>query len=190
MNTINIVAACAQSIRNRGHRRQRYTYRDGEGMKTCPDCKQSLPAEAFVPNPRGRDGLQTYCRACGAARSRAWQAANREAIKERKHAYYEKNKTELLAQQRSYYKANKTRILEAQRKPPEVNRAHVKAWAAKNPDKRKAKIRRQTARLSDGYVRQRLTYGTELRAADIPQPLVEFKRAHLLILRELEKGKL
>ena len=140
-----------------------------------------------MPNPKGRDGLQTYCRACGAARSRAWAAANREANLARKRAYYEENKAALLAQQRTYYEANKPRILEAQRKPPEVNRAHVKAWVAKNPGKRKAQRRRQTTQLSDGYVRARLTAKTDLRAADIPQPLVELKRAHLLMLRELGK---
>lgn len=63
----------------------------------------------------------------------------------------------------------------------------MKAWLAKNPDKRRAGLRRQTAALTDGYLRRRLTQKTELRAADIPQPLVELKRAHLLMLRELEK---
>jgi len=152
-------------------------------MKTCPDCKQHLPAEAFVPNPKGRDGLQTYCRACGAARSRAWAAANREANLARKRAYYEENKAALLAQQRTYYEANKPRILEAQRRPPEVNRARVKAWVAANPEKRRAQLRRQVENLSDGYVRAKLKQKTTLRAADIPQQLVQMKRDELALRR-------
>jgi len=156
-------------------------------MKTCPDCKRTLPADAFVPNPRGKDGLHTYCRQCGAARSRAWAQQNREANLARKRAYYDANKGALLDQQRAYYEANRARVLEAQRKTPEENRAHVKAWAAANPGKRKAQVRRQIAALSDGYVRKTLIAKTELRAADIPKPLVELKRAHLLMLRELGK---
>jgi hypothetical protein len=129
--------------------------------KTCRDCKQTLPADAFVTSPRGRGGLSTYCRECGSARSRAWAAVNRDANLQSMHAYYEKNREALLKKQRMYYETNK----------PQLN----------------AQNRRKIANLSDGYVRAKLTAETDLRVADIPQPLVELKRAHLLMLRELRK---
>ena len=48
--------------------------------------------------------------------------------------------------------------------------------------------RAQTARdrLSDGYIRSLITRGSALTAADVPQPLVEAKRAHLLLKRGLK----
>lgn len=156
-------------------------------MKTCKDCEQTLPAEAFVPNPKGRGGLQPYCRKCQAARSRAWAAANREANLARKRAYYEENKQALLTQQKAYYEANKQRILEAQRKTPQENRAHVKAWVQANPDKRREMLRSQRERLLDSYVRRRLVDGTTLKPAEIPQGLIDAKREQLRILRELRK---
>lgn len=33
-------------------------------MITCSRCKQSLPAEAFSPNKRHKNGYQSACRAC------------------------------------------------------------------------------------------------------------------------------
>jgi hypothetical protein len=70
---------------------------------------------------------------------------------------------------------------------PEENRAHVKAWVEKNPGKRRAMVRCQTANLCAGYVRKQLIQNTGMRPSDIPDALVELKRAHLLVLRELKK---
>ncbi len=52
----------------------------------------------------------------------------------------------------------------------------------------KCRIRAQAARdrLSDGYVRNLLTKNSHLRACDIPQALVDVKKAHLLLKRGLK----
>jgi 5-methylcytosine-specific restriction endonuclease McrA len=50
-------------------------YVDPAGMKTCRRCKVQLPLDAFRPFPRNRDGLSSWCRACGNAR----QAEQRRA---------------------------------------------------------------------------------------------------------------
>lgn len=53
-------------------------------MKTCTSCRSLLPQDEFGPNRRYEDGLQPYCRRCGATRQReSWarksSAARREA---------------------------------------------------------------------------------------------------------------
>lgn len=45
------------------------------GMKVCPKCGRELPAEAFYPCKKSRDGLRWQCRECDRAYSRAYQAA-------------------------------------------------------------------------------------------------------------------
>ncbi len=157
-------------------------------MKTCCDCTRDLPVSAFYAKS-SISRISSYCRECCKARSRAYIDANRAVVLAKNKARYKKNKSAVLAQQRVYYQANKQRILDAQRKTPEENRAHIKAWREKNPDKHKAAKRRQTALLNDGYVRERLVAKTKLRSLDIPQGLVDLKRAQLKLLRQLNKDQ-
>lgn len=159
--------------------------------KLCPDCSKTLPSEAFGANPNGRYGLNTYCRPCVAARTRAWKQKNYESVIAHKRAYYEANKARLLEQQRQYYRENKTRILEAQRRQPEENRAHVKAWAKANPEKRRAQGRRRVQNLAANYVRQCITGRSEISSDAIPPELIDLKRDQLAIkrmARELKKA--
>lgn len=44
--------------------------------RRCARCREFLPANAFGPNLRNRDGLHSYCRACVAAYNRAWFAGH------------------------------------------------------------------------------------------------------------------
>lgn len=161
-----------------------------EVFKNCPDCKSNLPAEAFNLNPRGRLGLNTYCKACSAARTRSYVKKNHESVLKKKREYYEANKDKLLEQQRHYYQKNKPQILEAQRKPPEENRARVKAWAQANPEKRRLQGKRRVQNLSANYVRQLIRNNTHLQSEQIPSALIALKRDQMAIKRmasELKK---
>ena len=68
-------------------------------MKTCNDCKQSLPAtsEYFTSHPTTKDKLNIYCKKCNQKRSslgylknkdkrniqiKKWQSENKEKVKE------------------------------------------------------------------------------------------------------------
>jgi len=53
---------------------------------------------------------------------------------------------------------------------------------------RREAAKRSREQLSDSYVRQNLAKGTRLRAATIPQPLVECKRAQLAF-EKLERAR-
>lgn len=61
--------------------------------KTCSRCGRMLPAtpEHFPPDRRNRDGLQSWCRACGRLKSTGWQKANPERALERDRAWRRAN---------------------------------------------------------------------------------------------------
>lgn len=49
--------------------------------KTCGLCGEVKAAKEFRPNPRMKSGLDTYCRPCAVAKSRAWREANPDRVK-------------------------------------------------------------------------------------------------------------
>jgi predicted nucleic acid-binding Zn ribbon protein len=57
----------------------------------CCRCRQWLPVEAFRPNPRLRDGIDSWCKRCRADGVRAWRERNPGAVRaenERKRREY------------------------------------------------------------------------------------------------------
>lgn len=64
--------------------------------KHCPSCKETKPVADFGRNRQAVDGLHYYCRACAAARQRAWAATNPEKVRAMRQSYlqamYAKNK--------------------------------------------------------------------------------------------------
>lgn len=119
------------------------------------------------------------------ARGRAWRAANLEKYRARcranmrawRAANMEKSRARCRAQQRARRAANPQKVLEEQRE-----------WRAANPEKILKARQGRSVRLSDGYVRAHLTSKSKiLKAADIPDALVELQRARLLLHREIKK---
>lgn len=45
-------------------------------MRHCPSCDKDLPISSFGKNRSRKDGLQTYCRTCHAARQKQWRTDN------------------------------------------------------------------------------------------------------------------
>lgn len=111
------------------------------------------------------------CLACEHARKREWYAA--QAIKPHQRddqkAYY-----------RKWYAAN-----------AEAVKARAVDWAKANTDKRRDVCRenmaRQRNKLNDAYVRRMLAQSIGLKAADIPQSLVEAQRELLKIKRYIRE---
>lgn len=56
-------------------------------MKYCPKCQQCRPHEEFCNNPRYKDGLNTWCRACCARGHKDWLCRNRQKANISAHAY-------------------------------------------------------------------------------------------------------
>ena len=133
-------------------------------MKTCRTCNRTKPADAYR-------GTRSSCRECENARRREWYAA--QAVKpyqrEDMKAYY-----------RQWYAANAESV-----------KARAVEWAKANPNKRRDVSRenmaRQRGKLNDAYVRRMLAQSIGLKAADIPQSLVEAQRELLKIKRYIRE---
>jgi ABC-type nitrate/sulfonate/bicarbonate transport system substrate-binding protein len=133
-------------------------------MKTCRSCNEAKPLDAYR-------GTRSICLACEHARKREWYAAQATKPHQRgdMKAYY-----------RQWYAAN-----------AETVKARAVEWQKANPDKRRDVCRenmaRQRGKLNDNYVRRMLAQSIGLKAADIPQPLVEAQRELLKIKRYIRE---
>lgn len=136
-------------------------------MKTCRICTQARPLEAYR-------GTRSACRECENAARRAWYAAQPVKPHQRQDvkAYYQQ-----------WYSANADSV-----------KARAVEWAKANPDKRREVCRenmaRQRAKLSDAYVRRELAASMGLKAADVPQTLVEAQRELLKIKRYIRENSI
>ena len=54
----------------------------------CVRCGLDLSVKAFRANPRKRDGVNSWCRACHVARTRQWRQEHRDEILARRRAWY------------------------------------------------------------------------------------------------------
>lgn len=136
-------------------------------MKTCRICSQEKPLDAYR-------GTRSACRECENARRREWYAA--QAVKP-----YQR--PEIRAYYRQWYAAHAESV-----------KARAAKWAKANPDKRRDVCRENMARrcgkLNDAYVRRMLAQSMGLKAADIPQQLVEVQRELLKIKRYLRENSI
>ncbi len=50
-------------------------------MKTCASCEAEKPLSEFYDQPRTSTGKGSYCKVCHKVRARAWNVANRGAVR-------------------------------------------------------------------------------------------------------------
>ena len=133
-------------------------------MKTCRTCNQAKP-------PAADRGTRSMCLACEHARKRAWYAA--QSVKPHQTA-------EGKQYSHDWYAANAEHV-----------KASAVQWAKANPDKRRDVCRenmsRQRQKINNAYVRRMLAQSIGLKAADIPQPLVDVQRELLKIKRHIRE---
>ena len=172
-------------------------------MKTCTKCKVKKPFDAFNNDSKTVSGLSYTCKDCANDTSVEWYKNHKdtEAYKARRDAYNAYRRSE-------EFKAERRATRDLVR-----NREDCKKYAAKNKAKIAARHKadrqarpevykeRRTVNylksgkqrglegiknLTDNYVKNILVTRSEgLTYADIPQSLVEAKRLHILIKREL-----
>lgn len=56
-------------------------------MKVCPGCDTAKPRCAFSADRTQADGIQTVCKPCQAARTKAWREAHGEEVKRKRYEY-------------------------------------------------------------------------------------------------------
>lgn len=144
-------------------------------MKTCIHCRTEKPLEAFGLYKRSKDGRTAQCKDCRN------QAARLSVDREAERARYHRDKAKHAAKRAAYNEAN-----------ADKNRARVKRWRAQNPEHLRALKKKYVAgrvkKAQDGYVRSLLAGKRgPLKPADVPQALVELKKQHLRLCRELGK---
>lgn len=171
----------------------------------------------FGKNSTTRDGMQCECRPCRATRRREYYGKNRDRILSDGREYRARNRADVLLRKRDYnartrahrsayavakYAAGgdaaRARNAAAARTYRIRNREKLlvrwRSERTKNRDKLIARERERSAELHDGYVRHLLCRvavdGNVLRipASAIPRQLIEAKREHLQLLRQL-KGR-
>ena len=144
-------------------------------MKTCIHCCVKKPFAAFGLYKRSKDGCTAQCKNCRN------QAARATVDREAERARYHRDKAKHALMRAAYNEANADR-----------NRARVKRWRAQNPEHlctlKKKYVAGRVERAQDGYVRALLAGKRgPLKPADVPQALVELKKQHLRLCRELGK---
>lgn len=83
----------------------------GAAMKVCGKCKKCIPASTafFARKATSKDGLNSLCKECGAAYTKAWKARNPEHQKQ----WIEANRDAVKMQRAQYRQENKKKIKEA-----------------------------------------------------------------------------
>ena len=100
-------------------------------MKTCTQCGELKPLDAYHKASSCKDGRRAYCKICYA---------------DRKRKHYEAHKAEALARMKKYEAANKEKVLAIKRKYNAkmvalgLSAARVRATKAKRPDHYRADV--------------------------------------------------
>lgn len=108
------------------------------------------------------------------AREKAWRAANHEKCLAYARAAYARNKPRRAEHGRKWRKNNLA-------KKNEINRR----WRKRNPDAYRAAQQREVDNLGAAYVAKKM----RLRVRECPPELIELKRVHIQLQRELRKTK-
>lgn len=122
----------------------------------------------------------------------------RNCMKDLHKTHYELHKTEILIKNQKRRKENPEKVrlqklnsrLKKQLTESKKSRERFDRWEKRNPEKvaeRNRKFRIQSSReLNDSYVKQSIIKRTGLKSADIPQGLIEAKRAILTLRRKVK----
>jgi 5-methylcytosine-specific restriction endonuclease McrA len=122
-------------------------------VKKCSKCGQEKPAttEHFYPHNEGKYGLRPDCKPCHSARSRAYRAANRDAVLAKSLEYRHNNAEKIKAKNRAYYEANKEKCLAYTRARNQADKdgynARLREWRRANKDKVNVWVRNRRAKL-------------------------------------------
>lgn len=150
--------------------------------KTCWKCGTSEPHAVF--GRHGDGSRRLYCDACHLAMRRANHADAKEWRNEQRRRAYAENRNGV---------RDKAQVARKERYAKHGN-AHLAQWIKDNPETYRAaqrkKMKRYSAALTDSYVRALLTqHGSPLSRADIPQSLVEAKRAQIMLERAINENR-
>lgn len=163
-------------------------------MKFCSGCSKEKPLEEFHKNKNSKDGVGSMCKECARAKSRAWNAKNRERKKESGKKWHRENREKANQASAQWRQNNPERSREGKHRCYEENKPHYAAksleWVENNKERareyksewhlknREKTIARSTARRTDStkdlktsswatsYRQRCLFYGYEPKIAE------------------------
>lgn len=175
-------------------------------VRKCCGCGKTHPLTLEFFSSAKRHGVVGYAYKCKACVREAYQE-NKLSENIRRKRWYEKNREKIsLRRKWENLTPEKLATVKAQsrasyRRNAEKARAATSKWREKNPEKVKqmrakyqgtekdlARRRHKRETLSDEYVREQIVKRSS-RKIDIPQELIEVKRAHILLQREIRELK-
>lgn len=136
--------------------------------KVCSKCRVEKGLGEFYKSKRTKDERDYYCKPCRCSFGRYKE--DPEKVRARVAKWYAENREKAIG-----------RVLRWKLANPEKVKVRDAKWAAENPEKRRAASARYVSSLATGYVIKRLNIRNP------PQELIELKRLHLQIQRELRK---
>lgn len=84
-------------------------------MKLCRSCSTDKPRDMFTRSKKTKDGLQSYCKSCYAARAAAHRMKNPELVKANCKKSKDANRDKIAETKRRYRAANPEKVKEARR---------------------------------------------------------------------------
>ena len=114
----------------------------------------------------GGFGKNGYCTACAVESVRRWREKNQD---------YNKNWRE-----KNPHYASMWRQLN-----PESNKKYCARWAKNNQEKVQSLHRGRVVEVADQYIADLM----QLKTSDIPKEIIELKRQHIILKREIKKWK-
>lgn len=170
------------------------------GLKMCWCCDTKKTISDFKPTRQSWDGFNSKCRPCENAYKRAWEENNpskvtlykavtneKRSVERRRNpdktksadkAHYRKYKHQQLAYARTYQKRPEVRA-----RQNEARRVAYQKNLEASRQKNREKIAKVVLTMSDGYVAELMG----MRIRDVPKELIDLKREHLRLVRELKE---
>ena len=151
--------------------------------KLCNKCYKEKELTAFHKNRSSKDGHQTFCSACKSKSDREYREKNKDSLKVKKSEYYYRNREAILVKSKKWWDEGGSKICaEYHRHKLETDEEYrARAFNYSNLWKK-----RQKEILSDYYILELILKGNGLEREDIPQELIEAKRQHIQLKRNLQ----
>lgn len=165
-----------------------------EKLKTCSKCNQELPISYFNKNKKSKDGLIPQCKLCRKNYKKAWKKNNPEKFKAQKARWQKawmKRNPEKVKAKLNKFKKKKVPYSSLSELDRKVQIARVCAWQKANPEKRKAARifwkNMNPEKELNSRAKQYFIRACRISNENIPQELIEAKRAHLQLVHKIKE---
>lgn len=168
--------------------------------RVCTKCGVKKSLDSFAKSKKGKYGRRSQCRDCErfdiTKRTMAWKRRNPTKVKTARAKYSGKHREAIRAKGREYARENREEIRRKYREkhPKRIKTKRIQTLSEIEQDKAQKRkwvrgyCRRESAAITDRYIRKRLANKTDLKVGDFPDELVKLKRDQIKLRRGLKNG--